>query len=128
MNNTSNTSALVVDDSFLNRQLLKTILEEEFSIAVKEAGDGQEALNVLSTYTPDIVILDLMMPIMDGIETLHQIRNKGLSFPVIILTADIQDATRAKCLQLGVAGFINKPSSENDIINLIREVLTKIGK
>ena len=125
---TSHTDALVVDDSFLNRQLLKTILEDEFGISVKEAGDGLEAVDLLKAYVPDFIILDLMMPVMDGIEALMTIRERGLSVPVIILTADIQETTRDKCLKLGVSGFINKPSSETDIINLVKDVLQKIGK
>lgn len=126
MGTKSTVNALVVDDSFLNRQLLKTILEEEFQIQVKEAGDGSEALALLKQYLPDFIILDLMMPVMDGFEALQNIRGAGLGLPVIILTADIQDTTKAKCVDLGVFGFINKPSSEVEIIKTVRELLQKL--
>jgi CheY-like chemotaxis protein len=128
MKEKSNINALIVDDSFLNRQLMKTILEDEFGITVTEAGDGKEALDYLHNNAPDFVILDLMMPVMDGVSALQQIRSKGLKFPIIILTADIQETTKQRCLSLGVSGFLNKPSSESDIMNLINEIIQNINK
>jgi CheY-like chemotaxis protein len=128
MTEQSNIQALVVDDSFLNRQLLKTILEEEFQIQVTEAGDGAEALDCLTRLTPDFAVLDLMMPVMDGMEALQRIRESGKKFPVIILTADIQEETKERCLQMGVYGFINKPSSEMDIIKMVKVLIQKIDK
>ncbi|HEY4788031.1 MAG TPA: response regulator [Bacteroidales bacterium] len=112
---------LVIDDSFVNRQYIKAVLEEE-GINVVEAGDGTEALDILKTYTPDLVILDLLMPVMGGIETLQEIRNRKYDFPILILTADINDSTRQTCLQLGASGFINKPTNGKDILKLIKKV------
>ena len=118
-----NLNILVIDDSFVNRQYIKTVLEEK-KMQVIEAGDGAEALDILETLTPDLIILDLLMPIMDGVETLQKIRDKGYKYPILILTADIHDATRQKCLQLGVTGFINKPTNEREILKLIKAVFS----
>jgi CheY-like chemotaxis protein len=121
MENLSNIKVLVIDDSFVNRQYIKTVLEEK-GIQVIEAGDGAEALDILESSKPDLIILDLLMPVMDGIETLQQIRNRGYNYHILVLTADIHDSTRQKCIQLGVSGFINKPTTEKEIFKLINAV------
>jgi len=121
MNNLSGINVLVVDDSFVNRQFIKAILEDSL-MKVTEAGDGMEALDILIGHKPDLIILDLLMPVMDGIETLQKIREQGYDYPILILTADIHESTRQKCLQLNVAGFINKPTKGKDILKLIQTV------
>lgn len=122
MKNLSGINILVIDDSFVNRQYIKAVLEEK-EVFVIEAGDGSEAIDILETQQPDLIILDLLMPVMDGIETLQKIRQKGYKLPILVLTADINDSTRQKCLLLGVSGFINKPSNGKEILKLINSVL-----
>jgi CheY-like chemotaxis protein len=123
MDDLSSLSVLVIDDSYVNRQLMKTILDDEFKEVI-EAGDGTEALEILESGTkPDLVILDLMMPVMDGIETLKRIRKLGYAIPIIVITADIEDANRTKCIELGVSGFINKPIYGTQVVRLINGVL-----
>lgn len=124
MDDLSNLTILVIDDSFVNRQYIKTILEER-NVKVIEAGDGSEALDILESAKPDLIILDLLMPIMGGIETLQNIRERGHSYPVLVLTADIHEATRKSCLNLGVSGFINKPTNEREVIRLIKAVFSQ---
>ena len=121
MKNLSGLHVLVIDDSFVNRQYIKTVLEEE-EILVIEAGDGSEALDILETSKPDLIILDLLMPVIDGVETLQKIRGRGYRFPILILTADMNDTTRQTCLQSGVSGFINKPTNGKEILKLIDTV------
>jgi CheY-like chemotaxis protein len=121
MDNLLNINVLVIDDSFVNRQFIKALLEEE-SMQVIEAGDGAEALDILVTLKPDVIILDLLMPVMDGMETIQKIRANGYDFPILVLTADILESTRQKCLELGVAGFIKKPTNGKEIIRLIKAV------
>ncbi len=118
-------SVLVIDDSYVNRQLMKTILDDEFKEVI-EAGDGIEALEILeSGVKPHLIILDLMMPVMDGIETLRRIRELGYAIPIIVITADIEGENRIKCMELGVAGFINKPIYGTQVVRLINGVLKK---
>jgi CheY-like chemotaxis protein len=125
MDNLSDLSVLVIDDSYVNRQLMKTILDDEFKEVI-EAGDGIEALEILeSGIKPHLIILDLMMPVMDGVETLRRIRKLGYAVPIIVVTADIEGANRIKCLELGVAAFINKPIYGTQVVRLINEVLKK---
>jgi twitching motility two-component system response regulator PilH len=121
MENIANLNVLVIDDSFVNRQYIKAVLEER-NIVVTEAGDGSEAIDILESHQPDLIILDLLMPVMDGIETLQKIRSKGYNYPILVLTADINDSTRQNCLKLGVSGFINKPTNGKEILKLISAV------
>lgn len=121
MNSLSNTQVLVIDDSFVNRQFIKAILEENH-MNVIEAGDGTEALDILVSHKPDLIILDLLMPVMDGIEALQKIRMLGFKVPILILTADIHDSTREKCEKLGVSGFIKKPTNYKELMKHILNV------
>jgi CheY-like chemotaxis protein len=125
MDNLSDLSVLVIDDSYVNRQLMKTILDDEFKEVI-EAGDGIEALEILeSGIKPHLIILDLMMPVMDGVETLRRIRELGYAVPIIVITADIEGVNRIKCMELGVAAFINKPIYGTQVVRLINGVLKK---
>ena len=99
---------LVADDSVSSRMAISGILEEN-GYEVIEAGNGKEALEAVEKQSPDCIVLDLLMPVMDGIEALTVIRGKGNNVPVIVLTADIQDTTRDIVEDLGVSRFINKP-------------------
>jgi len=123
MDDLFNLKVLIIDDSFVNRQLMKTILDDHFNQVI-EAGDGLEALEILeSAIVPDLVILDLMMPVMDGLETLRRMRELGYVFPIIIITADIEEVNHIKCLELGISRFINKPIHGYQVIRIIKEVL-----
>jgi len=121
MKNLSKLNVLVIDDSFVNRQYIKAVLEEQ-EVLVIEAGDGSEAIEILESHQPDLIILDLLMPIMGGVETLQKIRANGYNYPILVLTADINDLTRQSCLQLGVSGFIKKPTNGKEILKLIHAV------
>lgn len=121
MENRNNIEVLIIDDSYVNRQFIKYLLEEN-NYTIIEAGDGGEALDILCAHTPDVIILDLLMPKMDGIETLKNIRDQGFKYPILILTANINESDRTRCEELGVSGFIKKPTNGKEIINLIQKV------
>lgn len=106
----SASKVLIVDDQEINRIILKKILVPEFSVI--EAVNGQEALNILHKDGNSIcaILLDLIMPVMDGFGFLRQIRNTDYaSLPVIVLTGDCDDQTEAKALEEGAYDFIHKP-------------------
>ena len=101
---------LVVDDNKTNLQIIKSVLENaDYNVLL--ALNGEMALKFIEKKHPDTVLLDLMMPVMDGRETYAKIRKlpKGNSVPVIFLTADTNDYTESECLELGAADFITKP-------------------
>ena len=113
---------LIVDDSWLTRRALAKILAadgHEFA----EATNGLEAAVKLAEFHPDVILLDLVMPEMDGFEFLRSYQSRAERVPVLVLTADIQDTTHAKCADLGVAGVLHKPPREHEINEQLARIL-----
>ena len=100
---------LVVDDSKTNLTLAKQTLEPEYH--VMPVLSGEQALRFLEKKHPDIILLDLNMPEMDGIETMRRIKANPdyVSIPIIILTATSEPQTEIECIELGAVDFITKP-------------------
>jgi twitching motility two-component system response regulator PilH len=113
---------LTVDDSMFMRNRMRETLRKA-GYQTLQASDGQKALEVLAEDLPDCIVLDLLMPNMTGVEVLEVLHARGLQIPVIILTADIQESVREKCLALGVAGFLNKPLKPTELLNTIQNVI-----
>jgi CheY-like chemotaxis protein len=109
---------LVVDDSRTTRSFLCAILENN-GFTTQQAENGLEAIKFIQNQLPDGMILDLLMPEMDGFEVLAKLKELKLKFPVFVLTADIQEEVREECFSLGAKGFINKPFKEKDIMEII---------
>lgn len=109
---------LVVDDSNVTRLHICSILNKE-GYKTKQAENGYLALKYLSDYKPDIIVLDLLMPEMDGIMLLKELKTLKFSIPVIIISADIQDDVRNECFELGVVAFLNKPFKVQDLIDVV---------
>jgi CheY-like chemotaxis protein len=101
---------LIAEDNPVNRELLRELLESR-GHAVVEAGDGQEALRLLAETQPDMLLLDLNMPILDGFGTVKQIRedHRLASLPVLAVTAYAMHGDREKVLVSGFNGYISKP-------------------
>ncbi len=116
---------LVVDDEDSLRALLRTNLEEH-GYEVIEASNGAEALDKVALDTPDLVLLDSMMPQVDGYEVLSQIRsvNKFKNLPVIMLTAKTSESDRVKAFTAGANDFVPKPFYLGELLARIRNVLT----
>ncbi|WP_394558351.1 chemotaxis protein CheB [Aquipseudomonas alcaligenes] len=117
---------LVVDDSPVTRMLLRAVLEGE-GFEVREAGSGDEALQVLAGFTPDIVTMDVHMPGMDGYETTERILER-YPLPVVILSASIDhraSATAMRALEAGALAVLEKPTAPTaeDFADRIEELL-----
>lgn len=115
---------MVVDDDEGILTLIKTILEAE-GMKVTTVSDGYECLALLETMKPDALLLDIMMPVMDGWETFHKIRDKYENLPIAILTARDQRFDKMLGLEvLGADDFITKPF---DVDSLVRSVHSLLG-
>ena len=101
---------LLVDDDRINRVLLNAILKRE-GYTVLEANDGQEAVDIFDNEKPDLVLMDVMMPVMDGYEATKLIKSRGVDrfVPVIFLTAVTDEKALAKCVECGGDDFLVKP-------------------
>ncbi len=113
---------LLVDDSFIARHGIKTLLSgEDYSIV--EAKGGREALDLIESEAPQVILLDLLMPHPDGQAVLEELKKLTLAPPVIVLSADIQETTQQRCYALGAANFLRKPPRREDLIAAIEELL-----
>ena len=110
---------LVVEDDEAIQESLKDVLEQE-GYEVAQAYDGQEALDVLGRSRPAIVLLDFMMPVMDGVAFCEELRRRGSNaVPIVLLTADARPETVARAL--GVCAFVRKPMTIEALLAVIRE-------
>lgn len=116
---------LIADDHPLFRTGLVTILslDPEFEV-IGEVSNGSEALRFLeSGKKPDILLLDVSMPVMDGVATMCRIRKKKIDIPVLMLSVNDNEATIIQLMKLGVRGYIFKDTSPKEVKNSIREVV-----
>ncbi|NDK30765.1 response regulator [Nesterenkonia haasae] len=104
----SSVSVLVVDDQTLVRHGIRTLLELGGIHVVGEASDGAEALTVLETQCPDVVLLDLRMPQYDGLWLLHRLQQRGNDIPVLVLTTFDDDTLVLEALRSGARGYLLK--------------------
>ncbi len=116
---------LVVDDESGIRNLLRRLLVAEFGAEVHEAVDGLAALEQLSRLNPALTILDLTLPVMDGVETLEAIRQspRWSSLPVVVMTASRQEPIVRQVIKLGVSDFLLKPLKRETIIDRLSRLL-----
>jgi len=113
---------LIIDDSTFQRKIIASILASDLHEIVT-ATNGREGLLTAKSEHPDLIITDLLMPDTDGFSFLQEIKNEGIDIPVLILTSDIQTATRNRCLALGAAGVMNKPVKKDGLTGTVRQVL-----
>ena len=111
---------LVVDDSMFSRnRVLNAIKGQGFEII--EASDGVEGFELFQVENPDVVITDLLMPKMNGVELLRTIQETGSKVPVIVITADIQLSSKKLCKDYGAVSFLNKPFQSQALLDAVNK-------
>lgn len=115
---------LVVDDDNMNLMMAKYILEENGYVVIT-ASSGMQCVSTLQSRFIDLILLDVEMPIMNGIKTLEYIRKKTEfnKIPVMFLTADANEETVVMAGKLNVAGYIKKPYMPQDILERVEKVI-----
>jgi two-component system phosphate regulon response regulator OmpR len=114
---------LIIEDDAKIRMLLKEYLEGN-SYQVNTLSDGNNAIEIINSESPDIVILDIMLPGRDGLEVLKEIRQKN-SVPVIMLTAKGEDADRIVGLELGADDYLPKPFNPRELLARLKAVMRR---
>jgi CheY-like chemotaxis protein len=117
-------NVLSVDDNAIIQQIQGAIVRR-FSDQVSLAMSGAEALEMLSQQTFDVILMDIQMPVMDGIETTKEIRKRGYTTPIVAVTSDESFASQDNCLAAGMNGFIRKPMDEERLRKVLARVLSK---
>ncbi|MEA3444999.1 MAG: response regulator, partial [Bacteroidota bacterium] len=118
---------LVVDDDMRNLFALTQILEDK-GMSVLKAEDGKKAVDALQNgHNIDLVLMDIMMPVMDGYEAMQTIRKQSRfkSLPIIALTAKAMKEDREKCISAGASDYLTKPVNVDKLLSLMRVWLYK---
>lgn len=112
---------LITDDHFIVRQGLRLILNTAKDIeVVGEATNGEEALQLTAKHQPDVILMDLRMPVMDGLTAIEQLRQLHPQTAVIILTTYNEDEMMLRGIQLGARGYLLKDTERETLLNTIR--------
>ncbi len=116
---------LLVEDNVQNRYLMTFLLERSgYSVTVAE--DGQEALDSLAAETPDIILMDMQLPRMDGYEATRRIKSdeRLRGIPLVALTAHSMKGDRAKAVEAGCDEYVTKPVDADGLVALIERLIT----
>ncbi|HEY7555876.1 MAG TPA: response regulator [Candidatus Binatia bacterium] len=116
---------LVVDDNKGVLEFLVLLLTKHGYKAIG-AGSGRECIDIVRQRTVDLIISDVMMPTMNGLQLCQELKSVAPLTPVILLTARDDMATRAAAMDLGVSEFVTKPVNNNDLLNRVRTQLSNL--
>lgn len=119
---------LLVDDSDDMRLLSRMVLESDSSFEVwGEAANGQEALDLLAIGAPDVVVLDLVMPVMDGLTALPLLRSLRPGVPVVVMSATVSPAMSEEILHLGAQHVLTKRDIVQELCSTLRRVCSAVA-
>jgi CheY-like chemotaxis protein len=111
---------LLVDDDITSLDIVSVLFEKKGYEVIRKAG-GKSAIEALGEITPDLVLLDLMMPEYDGVETMKEIRSMGINVPVIAFTASSDSDLHDLALEAGCVGVITKPCRSKMLIEIVEK-------
>ena len=116
--------AILADDHALVREGLKQILEFDGSLEIiGEASNGQECIDLLQSVTPDIVLLDINMPVLNGLEVIEILHKKSLFPKILLLTVHNEIEYVIRAIELGINGYILKDADSKELINAIHLII-----
>ncbi|MBI3793872.1 MAG: response regulator [Nitrospinae bacterium] len=117
---------LIVEDSSFQRKVIHgAVARDGREIAV--APNVPEALQLIEVFKPDIILSDILMPGMTGIDMLQKLKELNITVPVIMISADIQEPVRQECMKLGAIGFISKPLAGASLTTLQNILDERLG-
>ena len=114
---------LLADDHLIVRQGLRALLERSGMEVVAEAGDGHEAIRLAEKHRPDVAVLDLVMPNLNGLDAGQQILHKCSSTRIVLLTMQTEDHQVAAALRAGIKAYLLKTQAAEDLVEAIKEVM-----
>jgi chemosensory pili system protein ChpA (sensor histidine kinase/response regulator) len=119
---------MVVDDSITVRRVTERFLQRN-GMRVVTAKDGLDAISVLQDNKPDVILLDIEMPRMDGYEFASHVRNdeRFMDVPIIMITSRVGDKHRARAIEIGVNDYLGKPYQDSQLFEAIKRVLDEKG-
>jgi CheY-like chemotaxis protein len=114
-------SVLVVDDNASMRAALRGIVKGDGHDVIGEAAEGKTALTLIRQMKPDVVLLDMMMPVMDGLAVLTEIKESGLDISVLVVSGNQDPALMQQAFSLGAIGYVTKPLNPDRILQTFEQ-------
>jgi DNA-binding NarL/FixJ family response regulator len=112
---------LLADDHQLLRQAIRRALEDAGMTVVAEAGDGGEAVRLAGELKPDVVVMDVSMPVLDGVEATRRVHAELPELPIVILTMHGDEAVRREAVEAGASGFLAKDVSMQEVVSTVTQ-------
>lgn len=116
-------TVMAVDDSPVSRKMIKKALEPEGFQIIAEAGNGKQAVDLYANIKPDVITMDVTMPVMDGLEAAGAIKAMNRNQPIVMLSAMGDEDIIVEARQKGINEICSKPFKADDIINAILKIL-----
>lgn len=116
--------AIIVDDHPFIRSTVKMIVKQENFEVVAEAGNGADAVQLVREHKPDLLVLDIAMPKLDGLETLSRIVGLDLPVKVLVLTSQAPEFYSMRCMKAGAAGYVSKTDDLDELIRAVRMIMS----
>lgn len=126
MANNKDISILIVDDNDMTRETLRVILRSDEYNVVGEATDGDVALDMVTKLKPDIVLLDVIMPKVSGLEALKSIRLVSTDVFILMVTANTDQETVSEAVKAGISGYIIKPFNAKKVLDTVQLLAAKV--
>jgi len=115
---------LIIDDHTLFRVGLEGLLESRGIVVVASIGEGQGCLKLVTELTPDIILLDMRMPRLDGLSVLKQLRQNNIQIPIVMLTTSTDETDLVESLRSGAQGYLLKDMAPDDLVLALRDIVS----
>ncbi|WP_130733371.1 response regulator transcription factor [Flavobacterium sp. J27] len=112
---------LVVDDHKVFAESIASVLRNKYEVV--EVSSVEKAIQIVTTFSPDLIVTDLQLPDQDGFYLIKSVKSKGLDIKILVLSSLTNQSTIHKLIQLGINGFLNKNVSSIDLLNAIQKIL-----
>lgn len=116
-------NVLVVDDSSVDRVLVRGLIARDDTLTVKMVSNGIEAIQSIEQETPDLVVTDLIMPEIDGLQVVQEVKRRWPAVPVVLMTAAGNEEIASEALKRGAAGYVSKSRLERDLAHTVHNLL-----
>jgi len=114
---------LLIDDHTLFREGLQELLKRHDIDTVAAVGDGETGIQLARDLMPDVILLDMRMPAMNGLEVLRRLRQTGLKMPIVMLTTSTEEQDLVECLRNGAQGYLLKEMEPGDLVSALEDIL-----
>jgi two-component system, cell cycle response regulator DivK len=114
---------LIVEDNELNRDLLVQIFEDAYDIAL--ASDGETAVEIASSECPDLILMDISLPGLSGLEAAREIRASAADVPIIAVSAGVMPGDRRRAIEAGADDFVAKPIDDAQVVEMVDRLLER---